>query len=379
MKPFRAIASLVLYALVLTSCRGGAPEGGGPPGGMPAMPVDVLTLTPKPVDRSTEYVATVKSRRSTTIQPQVDGFVTRINVRPGQRVGAGAVLMQIDAGRQQAAVASVEAMRQARVADLEFARQQAARAKKLLAGGAISQEEYDRATTQLQTLEAQVRTLDAQIREQRVALGYHNVTALSPGVVGDIPVRVGDRVTPQTVLTTIDDSAGLELYINVPVQQAPGLKNDLQVQVLDQNGQQTAMSRINFVAPSVDPSTQSVLAKAPLASSLPYRPDQIVRVRVVWASDPTITVPLIAVSRVNAQHFVFVAEKGEGGATVARQRPVQLGQLVGNDYVVLGGLKEGDQLIVSGTQMLGDGMPVQPKPAAAPPPAAPAPSPSGTR
>src|SRR5688572_5722216 len=296
MKPFHAAALLIVCSLTASACRGGGPEAGGaPPGGMPAMPVDVLTLTPKPVDRSSEYVATVKSRRSTTIQPQVDGFVTRINVRPGQRVGRGAVLMQIDAGRQQAAVASIESMRAARQADLQFLRQQAERSKKLLAGGAISQEEYDRTVTALQTAEAQLRALDAQIREQRVALGYHNVTALTSGVVGDIPVRVGDRVTPQTILTTIDEGSGLELYINVPVQQATVLKNGLQVQVLDQDGKQVAMSRLDFVAPSVDPSTQSVLAKAPLATSLPFRPDQVLRVRVVWASDPTLTVPLIAV------------------------------------------------------------------------------------
>lgn len=330
---------------------------------MPAMPVEAVTVTKKPVDRTTEYVATVKSRRSTTIQPQVDGFVTRINVRSGQRVASGTVLMQIDASRQRAAVASAESMRAARAADIQFLRQQAERAKKLLAGGAISQEEHDRAVTALATAEAQLRALDAQIREQRVALGYHNVTALTSGIVGDIPVRVGDRVTPQTVLTTIDEGSGLELYISVPVQQAGMLKNGLQVQVLDQNGQQTAASRVDFVAPSVDPSTQSVLAKAPLATSLPYRPDQVVRVRVVWASEPVLTVPLVAVSRINAQHFVYVVEKNEQGLTVARQRAVQLAELVGNDYLVVSGLNEGDQLIVSGTQMIGDGMPVQVKPA----------------
>ncbi|HEX6323097.1 MAG TPA: efflux RND transporter periplasmic adaptor subunit, partial [Vicinamibacterales bacterium] len=188
--------------------------------------------------------------------------------------------------------------------------------------------------------------------------------ALTSGVVGDIPVRVGDRVTPQTVLTTIDETAGLELYINVPVQQAGGLRSGLPVHVLDQDGRQVAASRLDFVSPSVDPGTQSVLAKAPLAANLPYRPDQVVRARVVWASDPTLTVPLIAVSRVNAQHFVFVAEPGDGGATVARQRAVQLGPLAGNDYIVLGGLTAGERLIVSGTQMLGDGMPVEPRPAA---------------
>lgn len=375
MTPLRLRASLAICGFfLLAGCGGGSPDG-APPGGMPAMPVEAVTLTPRPIDRASEYVATLKSRRSTTIQPQVDGFVTRIHVRPGQRVGRGTVLMQVDSGRQQAAVASIESMRAARQADLQFARQQAERAQKLLAGGAISQEEFDRTVTSLQTVEAQVRTLDAQIREQRVALGYHNVTALTSGVVGDIPVRVGDRVTPQTVLTTMDEHAGLELYINVPVQQATGLRNGLQVQVLDQNGAQMAASRVDFVAPSVEPGTQSVLAKAPLAANLPFRPDQVVRVRVVWASDPTLTVPLTAVSRVNAQHFVFVAEPGEGGAIVARHRAVQLGSLTGNDYVVLGGLKAGEQLIVSGTQMLGDGMPVQVTPPA--PPAAPQP-PAGT-
>ena len=369
MKPLRALASLAVYSLLLAGCRGGGQDGAaaGPPGGMMAMGVEAVTLAPKPVERSSEYMASVRSRRSTTIQPQVDGFVTRIAVRPGQRVGAGSVLMQIDAGRQQAAVSTVEAMRSARQADLQFLRQQAERAKKLLAGGAISQEEHDRAVTALQTAEANLRALDAQIREQRVALGYHNVTALTPGVVGDIPVRVGDRFTPMTVLTTIEESAGLELYINVPVQQAGGLKNDLQVQVLDQDGGQVASSRINFVAGAVDPSTQSVLVKAPLGSNLPFRPDQAVRVRVVWASTPALTVPLVAVSRINAQYFVFVAEKSpDGKMTVAKQRAVQLGPLVGNDYIVLSGLNAGEQLIVAGTQKIGDGMPVDVKPAAAP-------------
>lgn len=323
------------------------------------MPVEAVTLAPRPVDRMTEYVATVKSRRSTTIQPQVEGFITRIRVRPGQRVARGSALMDIDAGRQSAAVASFESMRAARQADLQLAEQQARRAETLLAAGAISQEEYERATAALTTAQAQLRAIDAQIREQRVELAYHTVTALTSGVIGDVPVRVGDRVTPQTMLTTIDESAGLELYINVPVQQAAGLRSGLPVHVLDQDGRQVASSSLDFVAPSVDPATQSVLAKAPIGATPPFRPDQVVRVAVVWSSEPALTVPLIAVSRVNAQHFVFIAEAGEGGATVARQRPVQLGSHVGNDYIVLDGLKAGEQLIVSGTQMIDDGMPVQ--------------------
>lgn len=336
---------------------------------MPPMPVEVLTLQPKPVEHASEYVATVKSRSSTLVQPQVDGFITRINARPGQRVGRGAVLMQIDSGRQQASVASLESMRAARESDLELARQQAERTKKLLDAGATSQQEYERAQAALQTAQAQIRAIDAQIREQRVQLGYHNVVALTSGIVGDIPVRVGDRVNSQTVLTTIDDNSGYELYINVPVQQGPALKNGLTVRILDEGGAEIGASQLNFVATSVDPSTQSVLAKAPLRTRIQLRPDQFVRVRVVWSFEPGLTVPLVAVTRVNTQQFVYVAEKGANGS-VAKQRPVQLGALVGNDYVVLGGLKDGEQLIVTNIQKIGDGAPVQPTPAAAAAPAA---------
>ena len=366
MKLVRYISSsLVLSSFALAGCSQGDPAAAGPggPGGMPAMGVETITLSPRPVERTNEYIATVKSRRSTTIQPQVEGFITRINVQSGQRVGRGTVLMTIDSGRQQQTVATLESVRAAREADVQFARQQADRMKKLYDAGAVSLQEYEQAATAVQTSQAQMRAIEAQIREQRVELGYHNVTALTSGVIGDIPVRVGDRVSRASVLTTIDENAGLELYISVPVQQAPGLKNGLVVRILDDAGAEMGMTRVSFVAPSVDPSTQSVLAKAALQTGLPLRPDQFVRVRMVWTSEPALTVPLIAVTRINAQTFVFVVEKDQSGTAVARQRAVQLGPIVGNDYVLLSGLKEGEQLVVAGVQKIGDGMPVQATPA----------------
>jgi RND family efflux transporter MFP subunit len=323
-----------------------------------AMGVEAVTLSPKPVERTTEYIATVKSRRSTTIQPQVDGFITAIMAKPGQRVSRGTALIQIDAGRQQAAVANLQSVRAAREADLKFAQQQAERMKTLFDAGAVSQQDWERAATAVQTSEAQLRAVEAQIREQQVELSYHRVTAPTAGIVGDIPVRLGDRVTPQTVLTTIDENAGLELYINVPVSQAPALESGLLVRIIDDSGQPIATSELNFISPSVDTATQSVLVKAPLETNTPFRTDQFVRTHLVWNSEPALTVPLVAVTRINGQYFVYVAEKGDGGMVVARQRSVQLGPIVGNDYVVLSGLKEGEQLIVSGVQKIGDGMPV---------------------
>ena len=81
----------------------------------------------------------------------------------------------------------------------------------------------DRAANALKAAEAQLRTVEEQIRTSRTDLGYYRVTAPTAGVVGDIPVREGDRVTKATMLTTVDANAGLEVYLNVPVQQAPKL------------------------------------------------------------------------------------------------------------------------------------------------------------
>jgi RND family efflux transporter MFP subunit len=205
-----------------------------------------------------------------------------------------------------------------------------------------------------------------------VDLAYHTVSAPTAGEVGDIPVRVGDSVTRATTLTTIDQHAGLEVYINVPVQEAEHLRVGLPVHLVDDRGRRLTSAKLSFVSPSVEAGTQSVLAKAWLDDPDGLRTEQFVRAQVVWTEAPSLTVPFVAVNRINGQYFAFVAESGEGGKTVARQRAVDLGAVVGNDYVVKSGLKPGEKLIVSGIQKIADGAPVTIAPPAAPPsPAAP--------
>lgn len=319
-----------------------------------------------PVEQFSELIGTVRSRRSVTVQPQVEGFVTRIAVTSGARVAPGAVLMEIDAGRQQATVATLEAQRAARQADLAFWQQQTARLKTLLDAGAVSQQEYEQAAATVKGGEAQVSALEQQIREQQVELGYHRVLAPAEGIVGDIPVRVGDRVTRATELTTINDNRGLEVYLQVPVQQAPDLTMGLPVRLVDDAGRTLRESSITFIAPSVDPATQTVLAKAALDRPDGLRHDQFVRARVIWRTAQDLTVPVVAVTRINGRYFAFVAETGPQG-TVARQKALEVGALVGNAYVVQQGLRAGEQLIVSGIQKIGDGAPVAPRPAGAAP------------
>lgn len=366
----RTLCLLLAGSLTAAACGGGeappaGPGGAGGRGGGGGVPVEMQTLTASPVEDVTEFVGTVKSRRTSTVQSQVEGFLTRIAVTSGTRVNRGTVLFEIDSATQQAAVAGLESTKAAREADAAYARQQAARVKALFEAGAASQQEVEQSATAVKTTEAQLRALDDQIRQQRAELAYYRVTAPAAGVVGDIPVRQGDRVTRATPLTTIDDNSGMEIYLNIPVQRAPDLRTGLAVRVLNDTGDVLSTEKITFVAGSVDDATQTVLAKAALGNpGGRFRTDQFVRAQLVWSSAPGLMIPVTAALRINGQYFVFVAETADG-ATVARQRPVTLGAVAGQGYVVKSGLKEGDRLIISGIQKIGDGAPVMVMPPAA--------------
>lgn len=353
---------LLLVFLMAAACSNGgdSPGTGGPPGGgMPPADVVVVTLEPRPVPRTSEYVASIQSLASTTVQPQVEGILTRVLVRSGDRVRAGQVLAEINPARQQASVASLEASRTAREADLTFAKQQLTRMQTLFEAGAVSRQELEQAEAALETAQAQLGALQSQIRAGQVELGYYRLTAPSAGIVGDVPVRSGDRVTPSTIVTTLDQAQGMEVSVAVPLERASELALGLPVEIVDGQGQVLARNPITFIAPRADDETQSVQVKARLAAVPPdMRVLQYVRARIVWSDDPTLTVPVNAVSRMAGQYFVFVAEAGEQG-TVARQKPIVVGEIVGDDYVVRSGLAAGERVIVSNLQKIGDGAPVK--------------------
>jgi RND family efflux transporter MFP subunit len=326
--------------------------------GFPPAAVQVVVAAPGDVDDASEYVATLKSLHSTLIQPQVDGQITKIYVTSGQSVAAGAPLVQIDARREQAAVSSQAAELAAREADVTFTRSQAQRARELFKAGAISRQELEQAETALTTAEAQLKLVQAQLQEREVQLRYFTVTAPTAGIVGDVPVRVGNQVTTQTVLTSIDRNDVLELHVAVPVERAPNLRRGLPLQIIDAQGQMLARSTVSFVSPRVDDETQSVLAKGLVGNQDgALRSDQFVRARLVWKTTKGLLVPVVAITRINGQPFAFIAEPKDGGF-VAKQRSVRLGPIVGDNYAVLDGIKAGERVIVSGVQKLADSAPV---------------------
>ena len=352
-------ASLLAVLLFTTACGNSKTAQADAP---QAMPVKVQTAKSQRVDDTTDYVATLKSRDSAVVMPQVEGIITQIFVHSGEHVASGAPMMQIDPAKQQATVKSQESATAAQLAQVKWAQQNYDRVSGLAIAGVVSKQDLDQARATLDAAQAQLHSLDAQVNEQQVQLHYYQVVAPRAGIVGDVPVRVGDRVVTTTTLTTVDRPGSLEAYIYVPIEKSAQLKINLPVQIVDGSGNSLAATRITFISPQVDTTTQTVLVKATIANSNDsLRTAQFIRARVIWGSQEKPVVPVVAVSRISGLYFAFVAESDQKGGYVVHQKPIQIGQIVGNDYVVLEGVKPGDKVVVSGTQFLIDGVPVVPQ------------------
>jgi len=360
-RPWPEVKTLVgaLLVCVLLSGCGQKSSAGGAAGGAPqAMPVQVLAVVPQKIADTTEYLAILKSRHSATINPQVEGHVTSVDVKSGDHVKAGDALLQIDPLKQEATVSSQDAARASQEAAVKLAKVNLERAQKLLEAGVVSKMDFDNAQTNFDSAVAQLKSLEQQVQQQKVELRYYRVSAPMDGIVGDIPVRVGDRVTVSTLLTTVDEPGALEAYVYVPASRAKELRLGLPVKLLDENGAVRAETQVTFISPQVDSDTQTVLAKAAVGNTKgDLRIAQQVRAQITWGNREGPVVPVLAVQRINGQFFAFLAVK-EANGTLARQRLLKLGEITGNDYPVLGGLKPGDHVIVSGTQFLQDGAPV---------------------
>jgi RND family efflux transporter MFP subunit len=352
--------ALSIFACVAVCLAAGCKSAPPPPPPPQAMPVAVAPVTLSPVPSSDTYVATIKSRRSSTMQPQVDGNLVKIFVHSGDLVKAGQVLMRIDPLKQVATVQSQQGTQSQKKAVYDYSKIELDRQQRLFEAGVVSRDAFDQATQAYQNAKGDYESNAALTDTQKQQLAYYDIRAPFEGIVGDIPVHLGDYVSPTTLLTTVDENADLEAYIYVPTERAGVVRRGLPVEILDGTGNVLVKSRIDFISPQVDNGLQSILAKADIPRTAQLlRNQQLIRARIIWSTSPAPVVPVLAVSLVGGQTFVYLATpKGDG--YIAHQVAVNLGETVGNTYPVISGLKPGDKVIVSGLQFLQEGAPVKP-------------------
>jgi RND family efflux transporter MFP subunit len=336
-------------------------------------------------------------RSQASAQAASAGVATQRATLANSQTGVKAA--EAEVARRAADIQRLQAELRSRHADLKLAQVNYNRAQTLVAEGAVAQQSLDERTQQIdaaiaardaaiQSLqvarkdlaaaqaqlvgsqatvrqnESQLQRTQAELAVQVEDLNYNRVVAPIVGIVGDIPIRVGDYVNVGDTLTSVIQNDELDLRISVPIARQAQLRNGLTVELLDPNsGKRISSGRLNFIAPQVNTQEQSILTKARFPNrDRRLRDGQFVRARLIWNQRPGILVPTVAVSRVGAQDFVFVAEtesKDSKSRQVARQKPVKLGTTQGQQYQVISGIKSGDQLITSGIQSLTDGATIQ--------------------
>jgi RND family efflux transporter MFP subunit len=394
---------IVLLLLFLSGAcsRGEAPPGAGAPQGVPVKLQEVETGT---LEESTEIVGSLEADRSVVLRPVIEGRVTQIFVSSGSRVAAGTPIVQLkpDKGQAevsgaianvnaqraalnnaQAQISATEAERVSAVADLQLQNEQFERISTLVAQGAFARQQLDQVRRDRDAARAALNAAEERVRAARATLDQENsalqqaqaqanlageelqdtrVVAPIAGVVGDVTVKLGDFVNTSSTLTTIIQNQTLSLNLTIPVERASQLRIGLPVQLSGpKDDSPIGSGQISFISPQVNSQSQAILAKASFPNPEGIlRDGQLVKSRVIWNRSPGVSIPTTARVPIAGQDFVYVAQQEES-KLIARQKPVKLGEIKGNNYQVIEGLQAGEKIVVSGTLNLSDGAPIVPE------------------
>ena len=362
--------SLALLA-VLAACGkkdAPAPTAGGP---RPPPEVGVVAVHAQPVALQSELPGRVEAVRTAQVRARVNGVVQKRLFTEGSEVKAGQVLFRIDPATYQASVASAQAQLARAQANLSQTSAQAARYKPLAEAEAVSKQEYTNVLAAQKQAEADVAAASAALQTARINLGYTNVTAPISGRIGRALVTEGALVsaTEATQLALVQQTS--TVYVNTTqsaadlqrMRSAGGAKlasGGIPVTVVLDDGSELARKgRLLFSDVSVDPTSGQVLLRAEVPNpDNQLLPGQYVRVRLSQAELPSaILVPQQAVTRGTQGDTVIVV----GPDNKTSQRSIKVGPQQGTQWVVLDGLKEGEQVVVDGFQkIMAPNQPVKP-------------------
>ena len=355
-------------ASLLAACGQGG-QGAVPPGGM-ALPVTVLQAAPQRVPIVLEAVGQLQGSKEVEVRARVSGILLKRLYNEGDLVRAGAPLMQLDPAPYEIALAQANAQLAQERARNEQAKRESARLQQLAEQKAISQKEYDDATSALKLSDATLQGAEANVRQAELNLSYTHVTAPVSGVTGRMAHSEGSLISTgqDSLLTTINQVNPIWVRFSLSgsdLMQLPDGKlnrsSPAEVRLtLPDGSRYPDKGRLNFAANQIDPrlATQELRAEFDNPHGQ-LVPGQFVRVQITAGQrDNVFLVPQVAVLQAEKGFFVFVVDK-DGKAAV---RPVQTGGWVGADSMILDGLAAGDRVIVDNLLKLRPGAPVTPAP-----------------
>ena len=349
-------------ALLLASC--GGKSGGRPQFGDNEYPV--VTVGASSASSQATYPASIKGVQDVQISPKVQGFITQINVKEGQTVGAGQVLFVIDNATYQAQVRQAQASVNTAQASCNTAKLSYENSQKLYENKVIGDFELQSATNQYEQAKAGLAQAQAALASAKEMLSFCYVKSPAAGVVGTLPYKVGTLVSAANVLTTVSNISSMEVYFSMTEKDAlemsktgdvlsslPAVKLQLaDGTIYGHEGKVTKMSGV------IDQATGSVQMIAVFPN-----PEKLLKsgasgaIVIPHDNASAIVIPQACVMEVQNKKFVYTLGKDNKVAyTEIKVAP----QNDGNNYVVTDGLKVGDKYVTNGITKLSDHMEIVP-------------------
>ena len=355
---------LMMFAAIaatLVACSGG---GGRPTFGDNEYPV--VTAGTTSADMQTTYPATIKGVQDVEIRPKASGFITQINVKEGQSVSTGQLLFVIDNEAAQSQVRQAQAAVNTAQQQVNTAKLTYDNSKKLHDNKVIGDYELQTSQNTYEAAQAQLAQAQAGLAAAQEALSYCYVKSPAAGVVGTMPFKKGALVSASNVLTNVSDISSMEVYFSLTekaamelqtagggIQTLPAVKLQLaDGSIYAHEGKVTKMSGV------IDAATGSVQLIA-----LFQNPQRLLKsggsgtIIIPRQATSAIIIPQSCVSEVQNKKFVYTVGKDNK----VKYTEIQVDpQNDGNNYIVTGGLKPGDQYVTNGITKLTDGMEIKP-------------------
>ncbi|MGB3640223.1 MAG: efflux RND transporter periplasmic adaptor subunit [Rivularia sp. (in: cyanobacteria)] len=362
------------------------------------------------IKESSEFIASLQSLNSQSIQAKTQGKVSQIFVKKGSQVAAQAPLLQIDSNNQAAeannnssgnsAIQSnqlqlqnartqlqeLEVQQLSKLQNLRLSQEKYEKYSNLAAQGAVSKRTKDEYAQKLNTAKIDFNNLGAKIQAQQATISslekalqqaqvnttnnipapqtpqkqQYKINAPFQGTVANISVKVGDLVNPSTRIATVTQNQPLEVDIPVSLENKSQLRKGMAVEMINSKGENIGTGKIFFISPEVNQNTRTILVKALFDNKeAKMQAGQFAQARINWNQHSGLLIPTTAVFRIAGEAFVYVAEKiNSTTATptiVAKQKQVRLGKILDNKYQVIEGLQPGEKVVVSKLLNIKDG------------------------
>ena len=350
---------LAAVAATLVSCGGG---GGRPQFGDNEFPV--LAVGTSSADMQSTFPATIKGVQDVEIRPKASGFITQINVKEGQTVGAGQVLFVIDNETAQQQVRQAQAAVNTAQQQCNTAKLTYENSKKLHESRVIGDYELQTSQNSFEVAQAQLAQAQAALASAKEQLSYCYVKSPAAGVVGTLPFKKGALVSSSNVLTTVSNNSSMEVYFSVTEKaamqlQAAGLQSLPSVKLLLADGTTYGHEgKVTKMSGVIDQATGSVQLIA-----LFQNPERLLKsggagtIVIPRQATDAIIIPQSCVSEVQNKKFIYLL--GSDNKVKYSEIKVDV-QNDGMNYIVTEGLKAGDKYVTNGVTKLSDGMEIKP-------------------